>query len=318
MKADLEHVKQSVRATDISPLRVTGFEQAKHMAEFLAKAQIVPEAYRGKPADIVVAIGMGAELGLGPFQSLQAIYVISGRPSLYVEAALAIVLASGLCESYHVEGSETEATATMKRRGVTEPIVQRFTFEQATKLGLVTRSPAWSQQRQWMLETRATGRVLHRLFPDLLKGLGIIDMAGAVEQGVPAPAPIDVKDRLRAKLAEVAERPEPVPVPDGEDPPPTPDEPPGLVPPTPPVPNTPDVAAPAGPSDQELTMLRGRIIADMNALSLTPAMQTILVKRHAGVSSLGELGQASLDGLIALQDELEVQKKARQRPRSAA
>jgi hypothetical protein len=310
MTTEVERVPFAVRATALSPLRVTSFDQAKSMAEFLAKAQIVPEAYRGKPADIVVAIGMGAEIGLGPFQSLQSIYVVHGRPSLYVEAALAIVLASGLLEHYSVESTDTEASATVQRRGVAEPVSIRFTLEDAKKLGL-TANPSWAKQARWMLEMRATGRVLHRLFPDLLKGLGLLDAAGPVEQPAVS-AVLDVKDRLREKLgraAEEAERPRPEPGPD-----PAPEPAPEPEPEEEPAPTP----AAAGPSDGELTLMRSRILHDMNTLGLTPAMQTILVKRHAGVPTLGALGQATLDGLIALQDELEAQKRARRHPHSAA
>jgi hypothetical protein len=307
MSTELERVPHVIRASDMSPLRITGFDQAKQMSEFLAKASVVPEAYRGKPADILIAIGMGAELGLGPFQSLQSIYVVHGRPALYVEAALAIVLATGLLETYKTDANDEEAVCVMRRRGVAEPLEIRFTFQEATSLQL-TRNQNWSTQRRWMLETRAIGRALHRLFPDVLKGLGVVDLAGPVEQGAAlAPEPIDVKDRLRAKLAAERPAPEPAPEPEpGDEPPPAPAPPPA----------PPDVKL-GGPSDQELTMKRGQILHDMDMLGLTPAMQTIFVKRHAGVNSIGELGRATLDGLIALQEELDVQKNIRHRLRPA-
>jgi hypothetical protein len=156
------------------------FTEARDMAEFLAKSELIPAAFRGKPADILVAAGMGAALGLSMMQALQSIYVVQGRPALYVAAALGIVRAQGQLESLEVHSDESQATATVRRVGG-ETMSATFTFDQAQRMNL-TRNPSWQAQRTWMLETRALGRVLHRLFPDLLRGLGLVDPAGrAVE-----------------------------------------------------------------------------------------------------------------------------------------
>jgi hypothetical protein len=175
------------------------FTEARDMAEFLAKSELIPAAFRGKPADILVAAGMGAALGLSMMQALQSIYVVQGRPALYVAAALGIVRAQGQLESLEVHSDESQATATVTRVGG-ETMSATFTFDQAQRMNL-TRNPSWQAQRTWMLETRALGRVLHRLFPDLLRGLGLVDPAGrAVEmpdaeesdppsEGEPRPAP---------------------------------------------------------------------------------------------------------------------------------
>jgi hypothetical protein len=202
------------------------FVELRDMAEFLAKSELIPAAFRGKPADIVVAAGMGAAVGLSLFQALQSIYVVQGRPALYVAAALGIVRAQGQLESLEVQSDESQATATVRRVGG-ETMSATFTFDQAQRMNL-TRNPSWQAQRTWMLETRALGRVLHRLFPDLLRGLGLVDPAGrAVEmpdaeeayrpeadppsEGEPRPAP-------GRKLAELTKTLPPAPPPRTIDP----------------------------------------------------------------------------------------------------
>jgi hypothetical protein len=197
------------------------FTEACAMAEFLAKSELIPAAFRGKPADILVAAGMGAALGLSMMQALQSIYVVQGRPALYVAAALGIVRAQGQLESLEVQSDESQATATVRRVGG-ETMSATFTFDQAQRMNL-TRNPSWQAQRTWMLETRALGRVLHRLFPDLLRGLGLVDPAGrAVEmpdaeeadvpsEGEPRPAP-------GRKLAELTKTLPPAPPPRTIDP----------------------------------------------------------------------------------------------------
>src|SRR5262245_7662249 len=73
-----------------------GFEPQtwKDMMELAAKlaaSSIIPRALQNRPADVLVILMNGRELGLGPMQALRQIYVVDGKPSL--SAALKI----GLC-----------------------------------------------------------------------------------------------------------------------------------------------------------------------------------------------------------------------------
>ena len=52
------------------------FEIAKRIAHTLAQSNLVPDPYRGRPNDVFVAINMGSELGMEPFQAIQSIAVI--------------------------------------------------------------------------------------------------------------------------------------------------------------------------------------------------------------------------------------------------
>ena len=56
------------------------FEIAKRVSHTLAQSNLVPDAYRGRPNDVFVAINMGSELGMEPFQAIQSIAVIEGKP----------------------------------------------------------------------------------------------------------------------------------------------------------------------------------------------------------------------------------------------
>jgi hypothetical protein len=67
------------------------FEIAKRIAHTLAQSNLVPDAYRGRPNDCFVAINMGAELGMEPFQAIQSIAVIDGKPCLYGDGLIGVV-----------------------------------------------------------------------------------------------------------------------------------------------------------------------------------------------------------------------------------
>src|SRR4051794_37483407 len=61
------------------------------LAEVLAQSSMIPESYRGKPADVLVAILWGQEGGPGPLEGLEGIAVINGRPAIWGDTALALV-----------------------------------------------------------------------------------------------------------------------------------------------------------------------------------------------------------------------------------
>ena len=62
-----------------SIFRPRTMDEMVQLSEHLAKSGIVPVSLKGKPHDIFVAIGMGMELGLSPFQAVQNIAVINGH-----------------------------------------------------------------------------------------------------------------------------------------------------------------------------------------------------------------------------------------------
>jgi hypothetical protein len=100
----------------------TTLTEAMTFSEMLAKSQMVPKAYQGKPEDVLVAMQWGRELGLAPLQALQNIACINGKPSVYGDAAMALVQASHVCEDIEefFEGEDTPnpvAVCIAQRRG---------------------------------------------------------------------------------------------------------------------------------------------------------------------------------------------------------
>lgn len=153
----------------------SSLEEAMKYATELSKSDMIPKDYIGKPGNILVAIQWGGEIGLKPVQSLQSIAVINGRPCLWGDNALAMVLASPLCE--YVDEADSDAThgvCRVKRRGDTEH-VQVFTVEDAKKAGLWGKTGPWTTYPPRMLKLRARSWALRDKFPDVLRGLGIAE-----------------------------------------------------------------------------------------------------------------------------------------------
>ena len=149
--------------------------EAMEFSKMLSESAMVPRAYQGKPQDIMVCVQWGYEIGLAPMQALQNIAVINGKPSVYGDAAMALVQASPVCEDIeeYFEGEGTPnpiAVCVAKRKG-RKPVVAKFSVEDAKRAGLWGKQGPWTAYPKRMMQMRARGFALRDAFPDVLKGL---------------------------------------------------------------------------------------------------------------------------------------------------
>jgi hypothetical protein len=152
------------------------FDQMFRMAEMVAKSDLAPKDYKGKVENCFIAIQMGQEIGLAPLQAIQSIAVINGKPCIYGDAAIALVLASPFCEDV-IEVLSTDGTAyscTAIRKGH-KPHTKSFSIEDAKKAGLWGKAGPWTNYGPRMLQMRARGFALRDKFSDVLKGLSLVE-----------------------------------------------------------------------------------------------------------------------------------------------
>ena len=64
----------------------------------IARSDLAPKDYKGKPENVAVAIAMGMELGVSPMQAIQGIAVINGRPSVWGDLMLALCRSHPDCD----------------------------------------------------------------------------------------------------------------------------------------------------------------------------------------------------------------------------
>jgi hypothetical protein len=151
--------------------------EAMEYSKILATSNMVPAGYKGKPQDILVAIGWGYEVGLQPMQALQNIAVINGKPSVYGDAALALVKADSRCagvkEWIEGEGDDMTAHCLVKRRynEDMEETVATFSVMDAKQARLWGKQGPWQQYPKRMLAMRARGFAIRDAFPDAMKGM---------------------------------------------------------------------------------------------------------------------------------------------------
>jgi len=193
-------------STEISTQRAsTGlalqtFDDAFRFAKMVAASEFAPKDFKGKPESCLLAIQHGSEVGLSPMQSLQSIAVINGRPTIWGDAALALVQSSPVCEYVREytegEGDNLTAVCEAKRRGYPAPTVVRFSVADAKKAGLWGKSGPWSAYSTRMLQVRARGFALRNAFADALRGLITAEEAQDYPTPEPAREPVVVRPKF--------------------------------------------------------------------------------------------------------------------------
>ncbi len=167
------------------------FEDVYRLARVFAATALVPKDYQNSPEACCVAIMAGLDLGLTPMAALQSIAVINGRPSLWGDAMLGVVRASGQLEYIKEETEGTVARCTVKRKGDADPVTRTFSDEDARAAGLLDKTGPWKQYRPRMRQMRARSWCLRDVFPDVLRGIASADELQDVQpmkDVTPAPA----------------------------------------------------------------------------------------------------------------------------------
>lgn len=158
----------------VSAIIPQSMEDAYRLAKAVCLAGMTPKGME-TPEKCMIAIMRGMEVGLTPFQALDKIAVVNGRPTIWGDGAMALVRGSGLCEGIREtiegEGDAAVATCRAKRRGEADPIVGVFSAADAKKAGLWGKQGPWQQFPKRMLQMRARAFCLRDGFADVLGGL---------------------------------------------------------------------------------------------------------------------------------------------------
>lgn len=70
---------------------IDSMNEAYKMARILSTVGIIPDAYKNKPADCMVAIDMANRMGVSPLMVMQSLYVVKGKPSWSGQACMSFI-----------------------------------------------------------------------------------------------------------------------------------------------------------------------------------------------------------------------------------
>lgn len=186
--------------------------------KMMASTFIDSGAFSGiKLADAMVRLQAGRELGLMPMESMKFIAVVGGRPSLWGEKAIELVISAGHTVEWGICNHET-ATVKITRRDNGQYMSNTFTMKQAIERGMHMGrdgiKPAWKNSPENMLKFKAFHMTAKFLVPDALRGASIAEIeesegpgAQAAAVAVAASVGLSVNNEsAKAKLKPLAER----------------------------------------------------------------------------------------------------------------
>lgn len=130
---------------------------------------LLPVAYRGNAANVLIAVGLGKAIGIPPAQALYEIYVVNGRPSPSANLMAALVRRAG--HKLRIEGDDTRCTATLVRADDPDyPFSATWTLDQAKAAGLAGKD-TWKAYPAAMLRSRAISEVVRMGAPEAVLGM---------------------------------------------------------------------------------------------------------------------------------------------------
>jgi hypothetical protein len=138
-------------------------------AKAVAAGTLLPEAYRNKPANVLIAVGLGSAMGLSPAESLYRIDVIQGKPTASAELIATNVRKAG--HKLRVKGDDQSCTATIIR--VDDPDFPFIVIRDAAwaqRMGLASKDN-YKKQIGTMLQWRAITAVARLACPEALYGV---------------------------------------------------------------------------------------------------------------------------------------------------
>lgn len=154
-----------IREDSMSPAAVQARIQ---YAKALSSSDLLPVAYRGKPANVLIAVEMGNALGLKPMAALNGIAVINGKPTLSADLMAAVVRNAG--HKLRVEEKPGAVRATLIRSDDPD-----FSYEAIWDQGKAEKAGLWGKGN-WvkypgqMLRARAISEVIRQGASECLFG----------------------------------------------------------------------------------------------------------------------------------------------------
>lgn len=177
-------------------------------AELLAQSDIIPQAFRGKPANVLVAMDMAQRLNASPMLVMQNLYVIQGKPSWSSQYLIAMINRSGRFSSplqFDFErGADGKATACRAWAidGATGARIDgvTVTMEMAKAEGWISKAGSkWQTMPELMLQYRAAAFFARTICPDLTMGLYTEYEQREITESDPAPVQYEDKTEPEPK-----------------------------------------------------------------------------------------------------------------------
>lgn len=155
------------------------FDEVFRMAQAIFASTLQPPSMK-TVEQVMIGILFALEVGYTPMTGLSSIAVINGRPSLWGDGALGLVMDNDSYEDHEeifegLAGSDNfKAICIMQRKGK-KPKRGEFSIKQAKAANLWAKPGPWQTYPDRMLQMRARAFAMRDAFPDVLRGLAIAE-----------------------------------------------------------------------------------------------------------------------------------------------
>lgn len=189
---------------------MSGFEIAQRMAKALAESDLVPQIYRGKLPNCLVALELSQRCQASVLMVMQNLFVIQGKPSWSSQYIIAAINSCGKFSPlrFRMEGTEKCTAYAIEHR--TGEVLEgpAVTMAMAKAEGWSTKAGSkWITMPELMLRYRAAAFFGRLYAPELLMGIQTKEEVEDVIEttGKPVPASGNKADELSSKLSKIAE-----------------------------------------------------------------------------------------------------------------
>jgi len=185
--------KELVTGAKVKGVVPTSMEEAFRLATAIVASGMAPPDVKTQEGALVIIL-TGLEVGMPPMQAIQRIALINGRTTIWGDAAIGLVRASGLLDSIKEwQTPDGVAHCKVRRKGDKAYHESTFSKAEAQAAGLWDRknrdgTPGMYQKYpKRMLQMRARGFALRDVFADVLGGMYLREELEGVD-----PEPVDI------------------------------------------------------------------------------------------------------------------------------
>lgn len=164
------------------------FEHIQRVAKVFAESDIVPEQYKGKIGNVIIALEMANRLNVSPIVVMQSLHVIKGKPSWASTHVIAAINSCGKFDKLKFalsgEGMNRECVAYAKDLSDKSTVEgPKVTMKMAKDEGWLDKPGSkWKTMPDLMLSYRAAAFFGRLHVPEVLAGLQtreeVIDVTG--------------------------------------------------------------------------------------------------------------------------------------------
>ena len=206
-----KEVMQAQENYELNMFNAKGLAQLMGLAKELAVSDIIPDTFKKKPANVLIALNMAQRMNADPFAIMQNMYIVYGMPSFSSKFLISCFNSCGRYASikYEFTGKENTdewgCTAYTTEKATGEKIIgPKVTIGMAKKEKWYDKTGSkWQTMPQLMMQYRAAAFLIRTTAPEITMGMNFADELE--DMGEPKYAGSNFEDAQAEMNAEVAQ-----------------------------------------------------------------------------------------------------------------